>query len=345
MLFIQIHSDLKAIVYEAYGPPDVLHTREIEKPVPGDNEVLVKVHATSVNFGDLLARKARYVSARDFHMPALFLFMARLDFGLRKPKRKILGSEFSGVIEETGKTVNRFRKGDEVFGYLGQKMGAYAEYFCMAEDGVLTKKPEKLSHEEAATIPMGATMALHLLREKGNLEPGKKVLVNGASGSIGSAAIQLLKHHFRAEVTGVCGTQRTGYVKSLGADRVIDYTKDDFTTQDEHYDLIFDVLGKSTFSRSEKVLKPGGRYLLASLKLKQLFQMFRTRITGGPSGKKVICAFAPGSATDLYAVRELIEAGKLRAIPDKSFPMEQAAEAHRYVEEGQKKGSVSITLV
>ena len=273
---------MKAIVYEAYGPPEVLHTAELEKPVPGENEVLVRVHATSVNFGDLLARRVRYVSSGEFHMPSLFLLMARLDFGLRKPKRQILGSEFSGEIEATGKAVTKFRKGDPVFGYLGQKMGAYAEYFCMPENGVLAKKPVKISHEEAATIPMGAIMAIYLLREKGNLEPGKKVLVNGASGSIGSAAVQLLKHHFKAEVIGVCSTRRTAYVKSLGAGKVIDYTREDFTQQAETYDLIFDVLGKSSFARCKKVLKPNGRYLLASFKLKQLLQMMGTRITGGP---------------------------------------------------------------
>jgi len=335
---------LKAIVYDSYGPPGVLHTAELEKPVPGENEVLVRVYAASVNFGDLLARRVRDVSSRDFHMPSLFLLMARLDFGLRKPRRQILGSEFSGVVEATGKAVTKFREGDPVFGYLGQKMGAYAEYFCMPENGVLAIKPEKISHEEAATIPMGAIMAIYLLREKGNLQPGNKVLVNGASGSIGSAAVQLLKHHFKTEVTGVCGTRRTAYVKSLGADKVIDYTREDFTQQAETYDLVFDVLGKSSFAQCKRVLKPDGRYLLASFKLKQLLQMMGTRITGGPSGKKVVCAFAPGSVGDLIVVRDLIEAGKLTTIVDQAFPMEQAAEAHRYVEEGSKKGSVAIRL-
>ncbi|HDS07617.1 MAG TPA: NAD(P)-dependent alcohol dehydrogenase [Bacteroides sp.] len=333
---------MKAIIYDSYGLPEVLHTAELEKPVPGENEVLVRVHASSVNFGDLLARKVRDISSRDFHMPSLFLLMARLDFGLRKPKRQILGSEFSGVVDTAGKAVTKFREGDPVFGYLGQKMGAYAEYFCMPEIGVLAVKPEKISHEEAATIPMGAIMAIYLLREKGNLQPGSKVLVNGASGSIGSAAVQLLKHHFKTEVTGVCSTRRTGYVKSLGADKVIDYTREDFTQQAETYDLVFDVLGKSSFARCKRVLKPNGRYLLASFKLKQLLQMVGTRITGGPSGKKVVCAFAPGSVGDLIVVRDLIEAGKLRTIVDQTFPMEQAAEAHRYVEEGNKKGSVAI---
>lgn len=330
---------MKAIVYEKYGSPEVLHTREIERPIPKKNEVLVKVLATSVNFGDLLARNIRNVTSRDFHMPSLFLFLARLDFGLRRPRRKILGSEFAGVIEATGEQVTRFSKGDPVFGYLGQKMGAYAEYICLYENGVLIQKPKNISFEEAATVPMGAIMALHLLREKGNLQTGNKVLINGASGSIGSAAIQIAKNHFRAEVTGVCGTPRLEFVKALGADRVIDYSKEDFTQLDEQYDLIFDILGKSKFSVCKKVLKINGRYLLASFKTKQLFQMLWTKIVGK---KKVICALAPGSLKDFQAVKELIQEGKIKPIVDKSFPAEQAAEAHRYVEEGNKKGNVVI---
>lgn len=335
---------MKAIVYSNYGTPDVLHLEELAKPVPEENEVLVKVYATSVNFGDLLARRIRYATSRDFHMPGLFLLIAKLDFGFKKPKRKILGSEFSGEIIETGGAVSKFKKGDLVFGYLGQKMGAYADYVCIPENGVLTDKPSTISHEEAAVIPMGAIMAIYLLREKGNLEPGKKVLVNGASGSIGSAAVQLLKHHFKAEVTGVCSTPRVEYVRSLGADRVLDYKKEDFTQQDEKYDLVFDVLGKSSFSRVKKVLNPGGRYLLASFKLRHLLQMMRTKIFGGGKGKKMICAFAPGSIEDLNAIRDLLQEGKFKSIIDKTFPMNQAAEAHRYVEEGNKQGAVVIRL-
>jgi NADPH:quinone reductase-like Zn-dependent oxidoreductase len=223
-------------------------------------------------------------------------------------------------------------------------MGAYTEYFCMSEDGVLAKKPSNISHDEAASIPMGAIMAIYLLGVKGNLQPGKKVLVNGASGAIGSAAVQLLKYHFNTEVTGVCGTPRIDYVKSLGADNVIDYTKEDFTQRGESYDLIFDVLGKSTFKKCKKVLKPGGRYLLASFKLKDLLQMVGTKIFNGSDGKKVICAFAPGSVHELRTVSDLIKEGKFRALIDKSYPMEEAAEAHRYVEDGNKKGSVVIRI-
>jgi len=331
---------MKAIVCTKFGSPDVLHLEEVEKPVPKDNEVLISVYATSVNYGDLAARNFKNVTPRQFNMPFIFWLLTRIFFGLNKPKIKILGSEFAGEIEAVGKEVTLFKKGDPVFGYLGQNMGAYAEYLCMPEDGVLAIKPANMTFEEAAAVPMGAIMALHLLREKGNIQPGQKVLVNGASGGIGSAAVQIAKN-FEADVTGVCGTPRLEFVKSLGADKVIDYTQEDFTQGGETYDLIFDVLGKGSFARSKNSLSPNGRYLFASFKMKQLFQMLWTSITG--SSKKVICAIAPGSTEDLIAVKALIEAGKIKTIIDKSFPMEQAAEAHRYVETGQKKGHVVIT--
>jgi NADPH:quinone reductase-like Zn-dependent oxidoreductase len=333
---------MKAIVYSEYGPPEVLKLTEVEKPVPKDNEVLIKVHATSVNYGDLIARNIKNLAPGQFHMPSLFRYMAKIDFGLKKPKRKILGNEFAGEIESIGKDAKNYTKGDRVFGYLGQKMGAYAEYLCMPKNGVLAIKPDNMSHEEAAVIPMGAIMALHILREKGNILPGQKVLVNGASGSIGSAAVQIAKKHFGAEVKGVCGTQRLEFVKSLGADKVIDYIKEDFTQNGEKYDLIFDVLGKSSFSKCKSSLTEKGRYLLASFKLRKLIQMLWTSMIGS---KKVICAVAPGSREDLQAVKDLIQEGKIKTIIDKCFPMAEAAEAHRYVEDGHKKGNVSITLM
>jgi NADPH:quinone reductase-like Zn-dependent oxidoreductase len=332
---------MKAIVCTEFGPPDVLHLEEVEKPTPRDNEVLIRVYATSVNYGDLVARNFKNITPRQFKMPFLFWLLSRIFFGLNKPKIKILGSEFAGEIEAVGKDITLFKEGDPVFGYLGQNMGAYAEYLCMPEDGVLAIKPANISYEEAAVVPMGAIMALHLLREKGNIQPGQKVLVNGASGGIGSAAVQIAKT-FGAEVTGVCGTPRLEFVKSLGADKVIDYTQEDFTQSGETYDLIFDILGKGSFSRARSSLTPNGRYLFASFKMKQLLQMLWTSMIG--SSKKVICALAPGSTEDLIAVKELIEAGKIKSIIDRSFPMEQAAEAHRYVEEGHKKGPVVITV-
>ena len=330
---------MKAIVFTEYGSPDVLQLKEVTKPAPKDNEVLIRVCATSVNYGDLAARNFKAISPQEFNMPLLFWLLAKISFGLSKPNITILGSEFAGKVEAAGKAVKLFKPGDQVFGYPGQSFGAYAEYLCMPEDGTVALKPANLTYEEAAVVPYGAIMALNLLR-KMNIQPGQKVLINGASGGIGSAAVQIAKH-FGAEVTGVCGTPRLGFVKSLGADKVIDYTKDDFTKNGETYDLIFDILGKSSFSRCQGSLKPNGTLLFASFKMRQLFQMLLTSKT---EGKKVICAIAPGSLEDLISVKELIEAGKIKAVIDRRFPLEQAAEAHRYVENGYKKGNVVITL-
>ena len=318
---------MKAIVCTEFGPPDVLHIEEVEKPAPKDNEVLIRVYATSVNYGDLVARNFKNITPRQFNMPFLFWLIAKISFGLKKPNLKILGSEFAGKIEAVGKDVTLFKAGNPVFGYLGQSMGAYAEYLCIPEDGVLAIKPTNMTYEEAAAVPMGAIMALHLLREKGNIQPGQKVLVNGASGSIGSAAVQIAKS-FGAEVTGVCSTPRLEFVKSLGADKVIDYTQEDFTQSGETYDLIFDILGKGSFSRAKNSLTPNGRYLFASFKMKQLRQMLWTSMTG--SNKKVICALAPGSTEDLISVKELIEAGQIKAAVDEFRGGRERAAGDRY---------------
>ena len=331
---------MKAIVYTEYGPPDVLQLKEVAKPDPKEDEVLIRIYATSVNYGDLVARNFKEISPRKFNMPFLFWLLAKISFGIRKPKISILGSEFAGEVESTGKDVKSFKQGDQVFGYLGQSMGAYAEYLSVPEDGVLAIKPANMSSEEAAVVPMGAIMALYLLREKGNIQSGQKVLINGASGSIGSAAVQLAKY-YGAEVTGVCSTPRLEFVKSLGADKVIDYTKEDFTQSGETYDLIFDILGRSSFSRCKSSLSQNGHCLYASFKMRQIFQMLWTSMT---SSKKVICALAPGSTEDLVSVKELIEAGKIKAAIDRCFPLEQTAEAHRYVETGLKKGHIAITV-
>jgi NADPH:quinone reductase-like Zn-dependent oxidoreductase len=330
---------MKAIVLTKYGPPDVLQLKEVTKPAPKDNEVLIKVYATTVNFGDLIARNYKEVSPREFNMFFLFWLMAKFAFGLSKPNIKILGSEFSGEIESTGRAVTRFKKGDKVFGYLGQSMGAYAEYLVMPEIGCLAGKPSNLTFEEAAVVPYGAIMALNLLR-KMNIQPGQKVLINGASGGIGSAAVQIAKS-MGAEVTGVCGTPRLEFVKSLGADHVIDYTSEDFTQNGDTYDLVLDILGRSSFSKVKNSLKPNGTYLLASFKLKQLLQMLWT---SKMSSKKVVCSLSPGSAEDLLSVKDLVEAGKIKAIIDQRFPFEQTAEAHRYVESGSRKSQVVITV-
>ena len=330
---------MKAIVYTEFGPPEVLQLKEVQKPAPKDNEVLIRVYAAPVSYGDLTARNFKNISSREFHMPLPLLLPTRMYFGFTKPKINILGSEFAGEIESTGKEVRLFKEGDQVYGYLGQRMGAYAEYLCMPEDGSVALKPAKMTYAEAAAVPYGAIMATSLLR-KGNLQSGHKVLINGASGGIGSAAVQLARY-YGADVTGVCGTPRLEYVKSLGADQVIDYTEEDFTKNGETYDLIFDILGKSSFSRCKNSLKQNGIYLLASFKMKPLFQMLWTKTVGS---QKVVCAMASEKSEDLVFIKELIEVGKFKSIIDKCYPLEQAAEAHRYVETGQKKGNVVLTV-
>jgi NADPH:quinone reductase-like Zn-dependent oxidoreductase len=331
---------MKAMILTKYGPPEVLQLKEVEKPAPKSNEIRIKIHATPVSFGDTLVRNFNAVSPRKFHMPFLFWLMGKLYFGFRKPKITILGSEFAGEIEAVGRDVKKFSKGDEVFGYRGPRMGAYAEYLCMPENGVVAKKPANMTFEEAAAVPYGAIMALNLLR-KVDLRPGQRVLVNGASGGIGPMVVQLAKFHFGANVTGVCSTPRLEYVRSLGADKVIDYTREDFTASDETYDYIFDILGKSSFSRVRRSLEPDGRWLLVSFKMKQVWQMLWTSMTGR---KKVICALSTEKAEDLVFIKELIEAGKIKAIIDRCYPLEQSADAHRYVEQGHKKGNVVITV-
>ena len=330
---------MKAIIYTEYGSPDVLHLAEVEKPAPKDNEVLIKIYAVSVNYGDTLARNFKGTLPGEFNMPFLFWLLTRFAFGLNQPKNKILGSELAGKIESVGKDVKLFKAGDDVFGYRAQSMGANAEYICMPENGLLTIKPANMTYDEAALVPYGALTALNLLRAV-NIQRGQKVLINGASGAIGSAAVQLAKH-YGAEVTGVCGTPRLEFVKSLGADKVIDYTKEDFTKNGQTYDLIFDILGRSSFTQCKSSLNPNGRYLLASFKMKQLLQMLCTSKIGD---KKVICALSGEKIADLHSIKELIEAGKLKSIIDKRFPLEQIAEAHRYMESGHKKGNVVITL-
>ncbi len=330
---------MKAIVYTQYGSPDVLQLKEIAKPTPKDNEVLVKIYATTVNFGDIMARNFKEVTPSQFFMPLFLWIPARLAFGISKPRKHILGNEFAGEIVAVGQTVKRFKVGDPVFGYRGQSMGTNAEYVCVPEDGLVTTKPSNMTYEEAAAVPYGALTALNLLR-KVNIQRGQKVLINGASGGIGSYALQLAKY-YDAEVTGVCSTPGLEYVKALGADKVIDYTREDFTQSGETYDLILDVLGKSSFSKSKSALKPNGRLMYTSFKMKQVFQMLWTSIIGA---KKVICALSGESREDLVLIKNLVEAGKIKAVIDRCYPLEQVAEAHRYVETGHKKGNVIITM-
>jgi NADPH:quinone reductase-like Zn-dependent oxidoreductase len=323
---------LRAIVVTKYGSPDVLRLREIEKPVPKDNEVLIKIHATTATAADGQMRKG----------PS---FVGKIFTGLTKPKNAVPGTELAGEIEAVGRNVTRFKKGDQVFGSTGLDSGCYAEYICLPEDAALVIKPANVTYEEAAAVIEGALTALPFLRDKGKIESGHKVLVNGASGSVGTAAVQLAKY-FGATVTGVCGTANVELVKSLGADHVIDYTQEDFTQSGEAYDIIFDAVGKSSFSLSQGALTPDGVYLSTVLGLPILIQMLRTSMMGGKKAVLTLTGTRPSSekARDLLFIKNLVEAGAFEAVIDRRYPLEQMAEAHRYVDAGHKRGNVVITV-
>ena len=321
---------MKAIIYTKYGPPEVLQLKEIEKPTPKDNEVLIKVYATTVTLYDCWVRSCT--------APTGFGLLNRLASGLRKPRQPILGTELAGEIEAVGKDINLFRKGDQVFGFTGS-LGAYVEYICLPEDGALALKPINVTYEEAAAVPQGALTALFFLR-KANIQSGQKVLIFGASGGVGTFAVQLAKY-FGAEVTGVCSTTKLELVRSLGADKLIDYTKEDFTKSGETYDIIFDTVGKSPFSGSKRSLKKEGLYIHTTFGLPRLFRILWLNMT---SSKKAIIGLLEEKIEELIFLKELIEAGKLTSVIDKIYPLELTAEAHRYVETGQKKGQVVITV-
>ncbi|VAW34439.1 Bifunctional protein: zinc-containing alcohol dehydrogenase; quinone oxidoreductase (NADPH:quinone reductase); Similar to arginate lyase [hydrothermal vent metagenome] len=322
---------MKAIVCTTYGPPEVLQLQEVAKPVPTDNEVLIKVHAAAATAAGLTGRKGEP-------------FFTRLFTGLTKPKKNILGMELAGEIEAVGKDVKLFKAGDQVFGLTGVSLGANAEFRCLPEEATLLTKPANMSYEESVAVVEGGLTALNFLRNKANIQPGQKVLIYGASGSVGTASVQIAKQ-FGAEVTGVCSTTNLELVKSLGADEVIDYTKEDFTENDETYDIIFDTVGKRSFSQCKGSLTPKGIYLDAA-GVATIFPMLWTSMFGSKKAILAATYLRPASkiTKDLIFLKELIEAGKIQAVIDRRYPLEQTAEAHRYVETGRKKGNVVITL-
>ena len=325
---------MKAIVWTKYGPPDVLQLKEVAKPAPKDHEVLIRIDATTVTAADC--------ELRSLKLPIWLRLPLRIYLGLIRPRNMILGQELAGEVEAVGNEVTRFRKGDQVFGWTGFRLGAYAEYTCLPEDGMLAIKPANMTYEEAAALPVGGLEAVHLLR-KGHIQSGEKILIHGAGGSIGTFAVQLARY-FGAEVTAVDSTGKLDMLRSIGADQVIDYTQADFTKNGETYDVIFDVVGKSSFSRSVRSLKHHGRYLLANPKLSQTV---RGRRILRRSSKTVIpyaARTASETTEDFNFLKELIEAGKIHSVIDRRYPLEHIAEAHRYVDTGHKKGNVVITV-
>lgn len=321
---------MKAVICTKYGPPEVLQIKEVEKPTPNDNEALIKVFASTVTAGD-----CRIIR---FNFPKWFWLPGRIIFGITKPKKNIPGWELSGEIESVGKDVTRFKKGDNVFGFnKGISFGATnAEYKCLSEDRLVPIELDKISYEEAAAIPIGGCTALHFLREA-DIKEGQKVLIYGASGSVGTYAVQLAKH-FGAEVTGVCSSKNIEFVRSLGADNMIDYIKDNFTKNGQTYDVIFDTVSKISFSYCKHSLKPKGIYLTVDW---PLLQALWTSLT---SDKKIVIGMAPDKIEDLVFLRNLVEQERIKPVIDKIYSLEQVVEAYRYVDKGHKKGNVIITL-
>ncbi|WP_339294645.1 NAD(P)-dependent alcohol dehydrogenase [Paenibacillus sp. FSL W7-1279] len=303
---------MKAMVCTAYGAPDVLQLQEVEKPIPKGREIRIKIYATTVNSGDC--------RVRGFRSPLLYRIPMRLVLGLRKPRQPILGVELAGEVEAIGRDVTQFKVGDQVLAFRGMRFGTYAQYICMREDALLLLKPDHVTYDDAAAVSFGGTTALHFLR-KGNIRQGHKVLIYGASGAVGTLAVQLAKQHYGAEVTGVCSAVNMGMVRSLGADRVLDYTKEDITTTGDQYDIILDAVGKLPKSKCKHLLTPGGSYVTVE----------------GQGVAKVLME-------DLRLLAELLGTGKIKPVIDRRYALEQMAEAHRYVDEGRKRGSVVITV-
>lgn len=323
---------MKAIIATGYGSPDVLQLQEVEKPVPKDQEVLIKIHATAVNSGDW--------RIRSLEVPPGFGLFVRLAFGFSRPRQPILGVVLAGKVEAVGKDVKKFRAGDEVFAMDGNKMGCHAEYKTMPEDGVIALKPGNLNFEEAAAITFGGMTAINYLRERAGIKKGDKVLVNGASGAVGIAAVQVAKY-FGAQVAGVCSTANVEFVKSFGADKVFDYTREDFTKNGETYDIIMDNVGNAPYPRVKNSLKEGGRLLAVVAGLPEMARIPWVALT---SSKKVVAGPADERPEDLRFLAELAEAGQFRPAISCRYPLEQMAEAHRYVDTGHKQGNVVVTL-
>jgi NADPH:quinone reductase-like Zn-dependent oxidoreductase len=325
---------MRAILHTQYGPPDLLQFKEVDKPAPKDNEVLIKIHATTVSTGDCNVRNFTFVTKS-------MRPIAKLMFGIGKPwKERVLGTELAGEVEGTGKDIKKFKAGDRVVASTGMAGGGHAQYACVPEKGALAIKPDSLSWEEAVAIPFGANTALYFLRDLGKIQVGQELLIIGASGSIGSAGVQLGKH-FGATVTAVCSGANVGMVKSLGADKVIDYTKEDFTKNGKTYDLIFDIVGATTFDRCQNSLKPRGVFLQNIMDLADLVRVLWTSITGR---KKIKGGVAMENLERMNFIVELATAGKLKAVIDRSYPLERIVEAFKYVEQGHKKGNVVITV-
>lgn len=317
---------MKTIVYTKYGPPDVLHLEEAEKLMPEGNEIQVRVIATAVNSGDIRLRKADP-------------FAVRFIFGLLRPKINILGSVYSGIVEEIGKDVTQFKVGDEVFGHTDMRFGAYAEFKCLPEDGTVALKPDIISHIEAAVIPFGGLAALHFIK-RAKIKYGQKVLIYGASGAVGTAAVQLAKS-YGAIVTGVCGTDNVGLVRSLGADMVIDYSKEEFTKNGEIYDVIFDTVNKIPFRKILKSLNRSGIIILSAAEMTEMIRGLWTSIT---SGRSVLMGVISHTKEDLNFLKQLIETGRFQPVIDSVYTLAEIAVAHAYVEKGHKKGNVAIGL-
>ncbi len=321
---------MKSAHYPKYGPPEVVQIIEVDKPEPKANEVLIKVHATTVSSGEARVRASNF--------PPLFWLPGRLMLGIFKP-RYVLGNEVAGVVEAVGSEVTRFQVGDAVFGGIGSKngMGAHAEYKCVPEDTPIVKKPESLSFGEAASIPFGMFTAMCFLKHKGDIQAGQQVLINGASGAVGTASVQLAKY-YGAEVTGVCSAGNTKLVKSLGADHVIDYKTEDFTQGDKQYDLIFETIGASTYKTAKAVLKPEGKYLAAVFGFGEI-------VAAIGNSKRVVCAVADENIEDLAFFVELLEKSAIKPVVDRHYPFAEIVEAHRHVDTGRKRGNVVVDVV